>query len=125
MDGCSFIIVANMNTLKRGMVIDVNLDPTKGSETGKIRPCVIVTNNTYNARVPIIQVVPLTAWSVRKAGIITNVEIVPSTNNGLNKKSVADCLQTRPIDHRSRLVKVRGELEGGIMAKIDDACFRI
>ena len=71
-----------MNTLKRGMVIDVNLDPTKGSETGKIRPCVIVTNDTYNARVPIIQVVPLTAWSIKKASIITNVEIVPSSNNG-------------------------------------------
>ncbi len=110
-----------MNTLKRGMVIDVNLDPTKGSETGKIRPCVIVTNNTYNARVPIIQAVPLTEWSARKAGIVTNVEIVPSANNGLTKKSVADCLQTRPIDHRARLVKVRGELEDGIMEKIDDA----
>ncbi len=110
-----------MITLKRGMVIDVNLDPAKGSETGKIRPCVIVTNNTYNARVPIIQVVPLTTWSVRKAGIITNVEIVPSTNNGLTKKSVADCLQTRPVDHRARLVKVRGELEDGIMEKIDNA----
>lgn len=110
-----------MNTLKRGMVIDVNLDPAKGSETGKIRPCVIVTNNTYNARVPIIQVVPLTAWSVKKAGIITNVEIAPSTNNGLTKKTVADCLQTRPVDHRVRLAKVRGELEGGDMGKIDDA----
>ena len=110
-----------MNTLKRGMVIDVNLDPTKDSETGKIRPCVIVTNNTYNARVPIIQVVPLTAWSVKKASIITNVEIVPSSNNGLTKKSVADCLQTRPIDHRARLVNVRGELEDRIMAKIDGA----
>ena len=110
-----------MNTLKRGMVIDVKLDPTKGSETGKIRPCVIVTNNTYNARVPIIQVVPLTAWSVKKASIITNVEIVSSSHNGLTKKSVADCLQTRPIDHRARLVKVRGELEDVVMSKIDDA----
>ena len=110
-----------MNTLKRGMVIDVNLDPTKGSETGKIRPCVIVTNDTYNARVPIIQVVPLTAWSTKKAGIITNVEIAPSSNNGLAKKSVADCLQTRPIDHRARLVKVRGELEDWVMEKIDEA----
>jgi mRNA interferase MazF len=103
------------------MVIDVNLDPTKGSETGKIRPCVIVTNNTYNARVPVIQVVPLTAWSARKARIITNVEIVPSSRNGLSKKSVADCLQTRPIDHRARLVKVRGELEDTVRTKIDDA----
>jgi mRNA interferase MazF len=110
-----------MSQLRRGMVIDVNLDPTKGSETGKIRPCVIVTNNTYNARVPVIQVVPLTAWSVRKARIITNVEIIPSSRNGLTKKSVADCLQTRPIDHRARLVKVRGELEDTVMTNIDDA----
>lgn len=121
MDERSIIRVANMKTLMRGMVIDVNLDPAKGSETGKIRPCVIVTNNTYNARVPVIQVVPLTAWSERKAGIITNVVIVPSANNGLSKKSVADCLQTRPIDHRARLVTVRGELEDEIMEKVDDA----
>ena len=110
-----------MRRLRRGMVIDVNLDPTKGSETGKIRPCVIVTNNTYNARVPVIQVVPLTAWSARKARIITNVDIIPSSRNGLTKKSVADCLQTRPIDHRARLVTVRGELEDEVMTKIDDA----
>ncbi|MGI0480621.1 type II toxin-antitoxin system PemK/MazF family toxin [Geminocystis sp. CENA526] len=37
-----------MNNLERGMIIDVNLEPKKGSETGKIRPCIIVTNNTYN-----------------------------------------------------------------------------
>ncbi len=55
-----------MTTLKRGMVVDINLDPSKGSETGKIRPCVIVTNNVYNARVPVIQVVPVTAWNEKK-----------------------------------------------------------
>ena len=110
-DRCGAVGMAYMSQLRRGMVIDVNLDPTKGSATGKIRPCVIVTNNTYNARVPVIQVVPLTAWSARKARIITNVEVVPSSRNGLTTKSVADCLQTRPIDHRARLVKVRGALE--------------
>ena len=52
-----------MTELKRGMIIDVNLDPTLGSETGKIRPCVIVTNDVYNERVPVIQVVPVTVWS--------------------------------------------------------------
>lgn len=68
-----------MTTLKRGLIIDVNLDPTQGSETGKIRPCVIVTNDIYNARVPVIQVVPITAWSEKKCLIKTNVEIQPST----------------------------------------------
>ena len=69
--------------LRRGMIIDVNLEPTKGSETGKIRPCIVVTNNTYNDRVPVIQVVPITAWSEKKANIKTNVEIEPSSLNGL------------------------------------------
>ncbi len=110
-----------MTTLKRGMIIDVNLNPTKGSETGKVRPCVIVTNDVYNERVPVIQVVPITAWSDKKGRIRTNVMVMPSQQNGLSKKSVVDCLQTRPIDHRHRLVKVRGELTAEDMAQINEA----
>ncbi|GAB4432026.1 MAG: hypothetical protein Kow0031_13350 [Anaerolineae bacterium] len=103
------------------MVIDVNLDPAKGSETGKVRPCVIVTNNVYNERVPVIQVVPITSWNEKKGRIKTNVEIVPDSQNGLSKKSVADCLQTRPIDHRQGLIKVRGTLGQRVMSQIDEA----
>lgn len=110
-----------MTILSRGMIIDVNLNPTKGSETGKIRPCVIVTNDVYNERVPVIQVVPITTWSDKKGRIRTNVVIMPSQQNGLSKKSVVDCLQTRPIDHRHRLIKVRGELTAEDMAQIDEA----
>ena len=62
------------------MIIDVNLDPTLSSETGKIRPCIIVTNNVYNERVPVIQVVPV-MWSDKKARIATNVEISSSKSN--------------------------------------------
>lgn len=108
-----------MKKLERGMVIDVNLEPTRGSETGKVRPCVVVTNDIYNERVPVIQVVPLTAWSKKKALITTNVEIMPSSTNGLTKRSVADCLQTRPIDRRARQVKIRGRLTPKDLADID------
>lgn len=110
-----------MTNLHRGLVIDINLDPVQGSETGKIRPCVVVTNDVYNARVPVIQVVPITAWSEKKSRIRTNVELRPRPENGLKKQSLADCLQTRPIDHRSRLVKVRGELAAEDMQRIDAA----
>ena len=110
-----------MTTLKRGMLLDVNLDPTHGSETGKIRPYIIVTNDVYNQKVPLIQVVPITAWSAKKAKITTNVEINPTPGNGLSKKSVADCLQTRPIDHRHRLVSIRGKLTHSKMNEIDQA----
>jgi len=110
-----------MTVLKRGMVIDVNLDPTRGPETGKTRPCVIVTNDAYNARVPVIQVVPLTAWSEKKASIVTNVEVAPSPENGLDKLSLADCLQTRPVDHRARLARVRGQVSPEVLRQIDQA----
>ena len=113
--------MAGMTILKRGMIIDVNLDPTQGSETGKVRPCIIVTNDVYNERVPVIQVVPITEWSVKKVRIKTNVEIYPSQDNGLSKKSVADCLQTRPIDHRHRMVKIRGKLTLTEIQKINQA----
>jgi len=110
-----------MINIERGMVIDINLDPVQGSETGKVRPCVVVTNDIYNARVPVIQVVPITAWNEKKAKIKTNVAISPSPINGLDKKSIADCLQTRPIDYRLRLSKVRGTLESHYIAAIDKA----
>ena len=108
-----------MTVLKRGMVIDVNLDPVLGSETGKIRPCVIVTNDVYNERVPVIQVVPITEWSAKKARIMTNIEILPSAENGLVKKSIADCLQTRPIDHSHRMVRIRGKLSSDEVLRIN------
>ncbi len=110
-----------MSELRRGWVIDVDLDPTKGSETGKVRPCIVVTNNIYNERVPVIQVVPLTEWTAKKSRIKTNVRVEPSVINGLKKISIADCLQTRPINQRQRLVAVRGELEPELLAEIDRA----
>lgn len=114
-----------MITLTRGMVIDVDLDPTKGSETGKVRPCVVVTNDDYNARLPIVQIIPLTAWSERKAAVKTNVTIAPTPQNGLTKPSIADCLQTRPVDRRHRIVSVRGLLDATTMSKIDAALRKV
>lgn len=110
-----------MTLLQRGMVIDVNLDPTLGAETKKTRPCIIVTNDIYNQRVPVIQVVPITAWSDKKARIATNVVLEASAENGLSKRSVADCLQTRPIDHQARIVRLRGKVSDELLKQIDSA----
>ena len=110
-----------MSQLYRGMIIDVDLEPTKGSETGKTRPCIIVTNDIYNDRVPVIQVVPLTEWNLKKSKIKTNIAIVPSPLNGLSIHSIADCLQTRPIDHQNRLISIRGEIELEVIEKINQA----
>ncbi|PKL76861.1 MAG: type II toxin-antitoxin system PemK/MazF family toxin [Candidatus Melainabacteria bacterium HGW-Melainabacteria-1] len=110
-----------MNLLRRGMIIDVNLEPVKGSETGKTRPCIVISNDSYNARVPVIQVIPITEWSEKKARIVTNIVLQPSANNGLDKRSLADCLQTRPIDWKSRFVRIRGHLQSEELTAISVA----
>lgn len=110
-----------MKTLKRGMIIDIDLNPVKGSETGKIRPCIIVTNNIYNEFVSIIQVVPITSWSEKKSKIRTNVILEPSKENNLSKISIADCLQTRPIDYLARSIKIRGIISKEKLSEIDNA----
>lgn len=110
-----------MTNIKRGLVIDVDLNPIRGAETGKVRPCVVVTNNVYNERLSVIQVVPITAWSEKKGRIVTNIELLSTKENGLTKRSVADCLQTRPVDYRLRLVHVRGSVTVEDLAEIDQA----
>ena len=105
----------------RGAIADFNLSPTQGSETGKIRPCIIVTNDVYNSRLTVIQVVPITQWSEKKSRIVTNITLEPSQQNGLSKKSIADCLQTRPIDYTKRFVRDRGIIEADCLRAIDNA----
>ena len=106
---------------ERGVVADFDLNPIKGSETGKIRPCVVVTNNIYNSKLTVIQVVPITEWTNKKSKILTNVTLIPNPNNGLDKKSIADCLQTRPVDYTKRFVRERGRISNRNLQKIDEA----
>ena len=110
-----------MRQLKRGMVVDVDLDPTKGSEMAKRRPCLVITNDTYNARSPIIQVIPITMWSEKKARIYTNVELSPTKDNGLSKRSILNCHQTRPIDKHYRVGKIRGNVSQTVIENVDKA----
>lgn len=110
-----------MNNLVRGTVIDVNLNPVRGSETGKVRPCIVVTKDVLNVILPIVQVVPITSWSEKKSRVETNIELLPGEESGLTKKSIADCLQTRPIDYKKRMIKKRGRISDSKMREIDKA----
>lgn len=49
--------------MKRGEVWLCKLDPTVGSKIQKTRPCLVVSPDELNARVPTIIVAPLTSGS--------------------------------------------------------------
>ena len=106
---------------ERGVVADFDLNPIKDSEIGKIRPCIVVTNDIYNSKLTVIQVVPITEWTNKKSKILTNVTLISNPNNGLDKKSIADCLQTRPIDYTKRFVRERGRISDRDLQKTDEA----
>ncbi len=71
---------------------------------------------------PLFRLCPSNALNTKKAIIKTNMSIESTKENGLTEKSIADCLQTRPIDYRLRLKKVRGKLSD---KKLDDISYEL
>ena len=47
--------------LNRGDIVGINLNPKKGDEIGKIRPCIIISDNESNQILDTIIVVPLSS----------------------------------------------------------------
>jgi len=45
--------------LNRGDIVGINLNPKKGDEIGKIRPCIIISNDDENNILDTIIVIPL------------------------------------------------------------------
>jgi len=50
-----------MGMVKRGDVYWVELDPTRGSEIQKTRPCLIISPNDMNNALPRVLVAPITS----------------------------------------------------------------
>ena len=47
--------------LNRGDIVGINLNPKKGDEVGKIRPCVTISDNESNQILDTIIIVPLSS----------------------------------------------------------------
>ena len=81
---------------EQGEIWRVKLEPVVGSETGKTRPCVVVSRNDVG-RLPVRVVVPVTDWKPVFAGYAWMTLLIPCSANGLSKDSAADALQIRTV----------------------------
>lgn len=103
--------------MKRGTVVLVSLDPTKGHEQRGARPCVVVTDPAVSSdqRFPMIAVVPLTGTQGEGA-LYPSLRPGPS---GLRQPSWALIDQLRAVDKR-RVTRVFGEVSTAELEAIDD-----
>lgn len=88
--------------IRRGAIWWVDLDPTRGAETQKARPAVVLTADGLNRARRTVVVVPLSTGPARRPPIVV---AVPSAG----AMSVAVCDQLRAVD-RSRLSRPGGAL---------------
>ena len=106
----------------RGEIRLADLDSTRGSEAGKRRPAVIVSNDRANltaARLGrgVVTVVPVTSNTDR---IFPFQTLLPAAATGLRHDSKAQAEQIRSIAVE-RLGAVLGHVPADVMGELDDA----
>lgn len=103
---------------RRGDVYDTEMDPVVGSEIGKRRPAVVVSNNLNNAYSSTVTVVPITGQPASRAYPF-EVQI-PRGVAGLTVDSRAKTDQIRAVDKR-RLLNYRGAVPPEYLARLERA----
>ena len=94
----------------------VNLNPTKGAEIKKARPCVVVSNDDIGV-LPLKVVVPFIGFKEIHKGKSWLVPIEPTNENGLAKMSTADALNIRSVS-KNRFLKKIGKVDNDTYGKI-------
>ena len=96
----------------------VDLNPTKGAEINKARPCIIVSNDDVGV-LPLKIVVPLIGYKEHhnKSWL---VKIEPTKNTGLLKDSTADPMHIRSVSH-DRILKKIGSIDDNTYSKLKEA----
>lgn len=91
--------VRNNNKIVRGEVIYVDLGGARGSEQGKIRPCLVIQNNIGNKFSPTLIVAPIGHKKVeRQKKIPTQVEILSKHLVFGKVDGLVLCEQIRTVD---------------------------
>ena len=101
----------------RGSLVWVSLDPARGAEIPKTRPCVVVSRSEANDIASTVTVVPLSSVTGRAADRLVQ-PLLSAKETHLPKDSRALCDQVRTIDKR-RIRETLEVLSGELLGKID------
>ncbi len=95
----------------------IDLEPTRGAETRKKRPCLIIQSDIVNRGSKTVIVAPILPgyknW-------LFAVNIIPTKDNGLDKERHINLKQLRAVDV-SRVQNLQGNLDVEYLQPIQDA----
>jgi mRNA interferase MazF len=86
-----------------------NLDPVVGSEQGRTRPVLVISDSALNDILPVVNVIPITSRKPNRR-TYPNEALLPANTGGLTLDSIALCYQIRTLDKR-RLTQMFGVIE--------------
>jgi mRNA interferase MazF len=101
----------------KGSLVWVSLDPARGAEVPKTRPCIVVSRTEANDISSTITVVPLSSVKGRVSDRLVQ-PLLSAKETHLPKDSRALCDQVRTID-KGRVRETVGVFDREIMGKID------
>jgi len=105
--------------VRRGDIVVVELDPTKGSEQRGTRPCLVVQNDVGNENAPTTIVVPFTTSFDDE--LYPFEVLVTAAESHLQEDSVALCSQIRTVSIDERVETVVGSVPDERMDDVDTA----
>lgn len=105
--------------VRRGDIVTVELDPTRGSEQQGTRPCLVIQNDIGNENAPTTIVVPFTTSFGEE--LYPFEVLVSAAECPLREDSVADCSQPRTVSIEHRIRESVGSLPPETMREVDTA----
>jgi mRNA interferase MazF len=102
-----------------------NLDPVIGSEQGKTRPVLIISENEINQVINTVNVIPITS---RKLGrnLYPNEALLPKNVFGLPNESILLCHQIRTLDKKRISLEYGSVMDSKLQDEINNAlCFQL
>jgi len=105
--------------VRRGDVVIVELDPTKGSEQRGTRPCLVVQNDIGNRNAPTTIVVPFTTSFGED--LYPFEVLVAADESPLEEDSVALCSQIRTVAIAERVDAVLGPVPDQRLSEVERA----
>ncbi|WP_135366045.1 type II toxin-antitoxin system PemK/MazF family toxin [Halosimplex halophilum] len=105
--------------VRRGDIVVVDLDPTRGSEQRGTRPCLVVQNDVGNENAPTTVVVPFTTSFGDQ--LYPFEVLVPAEECALREDSVALCSQIRTVSIEERVTEVIGSIPDERLDEVDRA----